>query len=173
MTIILSWNEAAAAASEDIYSRLTNMDASPATTTETIRSLFDAFDSNSVGELPAAEKEKFDWIDNQAEFWTELGATAIKWGRENSYKILREELISTLVRKQRDYGHHNIARYGMTGLTIRVHDKIARLENLTKNKLFPNNESIHDTVMDIAGYSSIGIMWTYGQFMLPLDPIGV
>jgi hypothetical protein len=38
-----------------------------------------------------------------------------------------------------------------------------------KQKISPNNESIQDTIVDIAGYSSIGIMWSYGQFMLPLE----
>jgi hypothetical protein len=169
MSAITSWNESADSATQDIYRLLAERSESPAPTLDMIRSLFDAFDADQVGELPAAQKNKFEWIDNPVDFWIELGATAIRWGKENGYVVLREELHSTLVRKQTDYGHHNIARYGMIGLIIRVHDKIARLENLMKQKISPNNESIQDTIVDIAGYSSIGIMWSYGQFMLPLE----
>jgi hypothetical protein len=50
-----------------------------------------------------------------------------------------------------------------------VHDKIARLENLISKEVDPNNESIYDTVMDIIGYSAIGIMWERNEFMLDLE----
>ena len=91
------------------------------------------------------------------------------WGKQQDYDVHHDELHTTLCRKQRDYGHHNIARFGMTGLIIRCHDKIARLENLLINNTVPGNESIYDTVMDIAGYSAIGIMWARNEFLLPLE----
>jgi hypothetical protein len=52
---------------------------------------------------------------------------------------------------------------------VRVHDKIARLENLVGNNTNPNNESIKDNVMDVIGYSAIGIMWESGTFLLSLE----
>jgi hypothetical protein len=73
-----------------------------------------------------------------------------------------------VIRKQCDYGHHNIARFGRLGLLVRMHDKIARLENLVSNEKNPSTESIDDTVMDIAGYAAIGIMWENQKFLLPL-----
>ncbi len=100
--------------------------------------------------------------------WMVLGAKALTWGRQNSYDITQAELIETLVRKQRDYGHHNIAKFGRDGLLIRVHDKVARLENLVGNGSDAQNEPIKDTVLDIAGYSVIGIMWDREQFLLNL-----
>jgi hypothetical protein len=87
---------------------------------------------------------------------------------ENDFKIKEETLVKTLIRKQRDYGPENIRRFGRQGLMVRMHDKIARLENLTLKKDDPNNESIDDTVMDIAGYAAIGIMWESQKFLLPL-----
>ena len=53
---------------------------------------------------------------------------------------------------------------------IRTHDKIARLENLCGSDFEPNNESIDDTLLDIIGYSAIGIMWETETFLLPLAP---
>jgi len=170
MTTLTSWNEAAEAATQDIYRHMQKLESSPSPTIESIRTLFDAFDHEQVFERPASEQK--DLVEMPIRFWEDLACFALRWGKENGYEILREELTSTLVRKQRDYGHHNIARYGTTGLVIRVHDKISRLENLTKNKFVPKNESIADTVMDIAGYSAIGIMWMYGQFLLPLETVG-
>ena len=76
--------------------------------------------------------------------------------------------MTTLVKKQRDYGPENISRFGRQGLLIRCHDKVARLENLLASGKTPENESIHDTYMDIVGYSAIGIMWESRTFLLPL-----
>lgn len=82
--------------------------------------------------------------------------------------MIREQITETLIRKQHDYGHHNISRFGRHGLLVRVHDKIARLKNLMLQSASPNNESISDTYTDIVGYSAIGIMWERGWFNLEL-----
>lgn len=77
----------------------------------------------------------------------------------------------TLVRKQMDYGHGNIKRFGRIGLIVRIQDKVARLENLLSKGLddeSPMNESIFDNVIDVMGYSAIGVMWERGTFLLPL-----
>lgn len=83
---------------------------------------------------------------------------------------LQEHLVETLIRKQKDYGPENIARFGDVGLLIRMHDKIARLENILErsNNDFNtavlinavSDETIIDTLVDIIGYSAIAIMWS-------------
>jgi hypothetical protein len=130
-----------------------------------------------------------------AEEWKILGAIAASGGMKNgsflpdaaagsNYKkmenlsasgtevfdswMIREQITETLIRKQHDYGHHNISRFGRHGLLVRVHDKIARLKNLMLQSAAPNNESISDTYTDIVGYSAIGIMWERGWFNLEL-----
>jgi hypothetical protein len=107
--------------------------------------------------------------------WIDLGASAVALAR--SWALLpeadlpaRQQIVKLLVRKQRDYGHGNIARFGQVGLYVRMHDKVARLENLMDIGKAPENESIHDNLMDVVGYSAIGIMWSLGTFMLPLQP---
>lgn len=83
--------------------------------------------------------------------------------------MIREDITSTLVKKQSDYGHHNIARFGRQGLVVRCHDKIARLKNLHLARGGKAaNESIVDTYTDIIGYSAIGMMWERGWFLLDL-----
>lgn len=73
-----------------------------------------------------------------------------------------------LVRKQKDYGHENINRFGRVGLLVRVHDKIARLENLVRRGTSPENESLQDNFKDVIGYCAIGMMVEDGVFLLPL-----
>lgn len=147
-----SWNSAADYASKEIFVLSTSF-------TSSIPKIRDWFDE--------MVKDFFNKYERTATSeWMILGAKALKWGRLEGYDITQQELIDTLVRKQRDYGHQNIAMFGRDGLLIRVHDKIARLENLAGREAA--NEPIRDTVLDIAGYSTIGIMWDRKQFLLEL-----
>lgn len=88
--------------------------------------------------------------------------------------ILNPSMIAnTVVKKQNDYGPENVAKFGMWGLIVRLHDKIARFENLmSKNRAGKNSvsdETIYDTLLDIVGYSTVAILWTNGWFFLPLE----
>lgn len=89
--------------------------------------------------------------------------------KSKEYENLCAHVIATLCKKQHDYGHENIARFGRTGLLVRVHDKIARLNNLLARGVDPANETIEDTYVDILGYSAIGMMVERGWFGLQLS----
>lgn len=112
-----------------------------------------------------------------SEYWAIFGSTAAAAGEKlGFFKNIDEELpalvdhiSSVLVRKQKDYGHENIARFGRVGLLVRCHDKVARLENLLGSGKKPENETVADNFLDVIGYSAIGIMWERGWFMLPLE----
>lgn len=88
-----------------------------------------------------------------------------------------DTVVRTIAGKQRDYGHDNIARFGETGLVVRLSDKAARLINLirrggdqdrTDDLPLTFAEPITDTWLDIAGYCVIALMWLDGTFLLPL-----
>lgn len=105
--------------------------------------------------------------------WASIGAEAFLLAAKNNMKLTTEEVSKTLVKKQRDYGPENIRRFGRRGLIVRMHDKVARLENLLASGATPNNESIADNILDVIGYAAIGIMWEGNQFLLPLKPYAV
>ena len=71
--------------------------------------------------------------------------------------------------KMEDYGYDNIDRFGLDGLLVRLHDKIARLENLYERGAEANNESLTDTHADIIGYCIIGCMVAMDLWRLPLN----
>lgn len=82
---------------------------------------------------------------------------------------IADELVNLLLKKNQDYGPYNIAHApggAMNGLLVRMHDKMARLENLTyTNKDHkPHYESIEDTLIDLANYAIIGLMVQRGQW---------
>lgn len=74
-----------------------------------------------------------------------------------------------LIRKNLDYGPLNIDRFGLQGITIRMNDKIERLINLVQLKKEPEvEESITDTLVDLAGYAILGLMLEQHGKILPL-----
>ena len=111
----------------------------------------------------------YDKSKNASQAWRGIGRLASMLARSLGFSMTLPEVHETLCRKQHDYGHENIQRFGRAGLMVRVHDKVARLENLIGNNAKPNNESIQDNVMDVIGYSAIGIMWESGTFLLELE----
>lgn len=80
-----------------------------------------------------------------------------------------DDQVSLLARKQHDYGHNNINKFGSTGVLVRLWDKIARLENLGSRQETAKNEAYDDTLMDIVGYCTIYMMVQNGTFSFPLS----
>lgn len=79
------------------------------------------------------------------------------------------EMVKLLCRKQHDYGHGNINKFGMAGIIVRLSDKVERLKNLRSRGLNPEvKESEIDTLLDIVGYCVIGHMWNEGTFQAQL-----
>lgn len=80
------------------------------------------------------------------------------------------DVVKTLCLKQFDYGPENVVRFGAMGIMVRLHDKIARLENLKSRAAAgaPVNETILDNWVDLVGYCAILAMWNAGEFTLPL-----
>ena len=101
--------------------------------------------------------------------WAGVGAAALKYAWHSGNRVDIDELVQTLCRKQADYGHDNIRRFGTYGVIVRCHDKIARLEHLFRTGRDPKNESVRDNLMDVAGYAAIGIMLENGWFEKELE----
>jgi hypothetical protein len=74
---------------------------------------------------------------------------------------VQDELADVLLSKHQDYGKNNIIDApggALNGIRVRMHDKVARLNNLLDNNKEPKHESIRDTLIDIANYATIAIM---------------
>ena len=87
------------------------------------------------------------------------------------FKRISEEMYEMFARKHMDYGLNNIAlggdilnseddkKFSLTGLCIRLTDKISRLKNLLINgRSFVKGEGMEDTFIDIANYGIIGLL---------------
>jgi hypothetical protein len=86
------------------------------------------------------------------------------------FKNIGREMYEMFARKHMDYGLNNIAlggdltqteykKFSLTGLCIRLTDKISRLKNLLINgRSFVQGEGMEDTFLDIANYGIIGLL---------------
>lgn len=78
-----------------------------------------------------------------------------------------DELAALLLKKHKDYGPKNISESPggpLNGLRVRMHDKLARINNLIDNNRNPENESLEDSFKDMANYAIIGLLVLRGQW---------
>lgn len=72
-----------------------------------------------------------------------------------------------LLKKHHDYGPKNISASpggALNGIRVRMHDKMARVNNLLDNDKEPENESLEDSFMDIANYAIIALLVLRGEW---------
>ncbi len=60
--------------------------------------------------------------------------------------------------KHADYGPGNIADFGEAGVIVRMNDKMNRIKNLIGKDGDAQNESLADSLLDMANYAIIGIL---------------
>lgn len=141
--------------------------------------------SKSEGLTKPITPEILSSIDEDPLFFN-IAGYAIFMLDHSSTLIDRFFITDILIRKQKDYGPKNIMMFGLSGIIVRMYDKIARLNNLLEKSggnlaeaeqaNAVHGESIIDTLIDIIGYSTIGLMildkdTTYeNKFLYPLTP---
>ena len=88
----------------------------------------------------------------------------------NIFKAIKNEMFNLYEIKNKNYGDSfskQFQEYGLTSVCIRLEDKLNRLKSLNKQILEANNgiadvnvddESIKDTLIDLANYSVLAIM---------------
>jgi len=86
------------------------------------------------------------------------------------FKEIQDEMYRMFAAKHMDYGLQNISlggdltnendkKFSLTGLAIRLTDKISRLRNLlTNGRNFVKGEGMEDTFIDVANYGIIGLL---------------
>ena len=125
-------------------------------------------------------KDQFieDLIESRKDFKTyqiESDHTIVQFEEEypelsQEFKEIQDEMYRMFAAKHMDYGLQNISlggdltkendkKFSLTGLAIRLTDKISRLRNLlTNGKNFVKGEGMEDTFIDIANYGIIGML---------------
>jgi hypothetical protein len=79
------------------------------------------------------------------------------------FEAILSQMRGTYIRKNADYGDsfkETMDEYGLTALTLRLTDKLNRLKSLSKgDEPSVHDESVLDTILDIANYAVLGAMY--------------
>jgi len=117
---------------------------------------WDSHDKN-----PANKKVKNLLVDVTIKRLTDTAVFKVSRGFIHNVWTIADECTNILIKKQEDYGPHNIGQApggALNGLIVRIHDKISRIKHLTESKVEPNNESLRDSYIDLANYALIALM---------------
>lgn len=84
----------------------------------------------------------------------------------NQFKDIAKGMIETYVRKNHDYGNSfdkSLDKFGLVASVVRIGDKMNRIESLVQKKAMVQDESIRDTLLDMANYAIMTVMWMNNQ----------
>jgi hypothetical protein len=117
--------------------------------------------------LPAKSRPGDEWYRTHGGFPigdVEIPLTDFEVAVRKTYKKLEKILLS----KHSDYGSKNISDSPggpMNGLRVRIHDKIARINNLMDRPSDqPQHEPLEDSFMDLANYAIIALLVMNGEW---------
>lgn len=83
-------------------------------------------------------------------------------GNEARFKKITKEMVNLYSRKNTDYGgsfDESLDEDGLLVAKIRMKDKLNRFSQLIDNDILVASESIEDTLIDLANYSIMTLMW--------------
>lgn len=84
----------------------------------------------------------------------------------HQFKDIAKGMIETYVRKNHDYGNSfdkSLDKFGLVASVVRIGDKMNRIESLVQKKAMVQDESIRDTLLDMANYAIMTVMWMDNQ----------
>ena len=78
------------------------------------------------------------------------------------FRDITDSMIQTYQAKNQDYGNSfekTLYRFGLVASIIRLSDKMNRIESLSQKKAKVESESIEDTLLDLANYAIMTVIW--------------
>lgn len=78
------------------------------------------------------------------------------------FRDITNSMIQTYQAKNQDYGNSfekSLDKFGLIASVIRLNDKMNRIESLSRTEAKIVDESIEDTLLDLANYSVMTIIW--------------
>lgn len=75
---------------------------------------------------------------------------------------ITSNMAKTYAAKNHDYGNsfeQSLDKFGLVASIVRMEDKMNRIESLSKKEAEVKDESIKDTLLDLANYAIMTVMW--------------
>lgn len=91
-----------------------------------------------------------------------LGTRPVLSDNVEQFMSITQNMTKTYAAKNHDYGNSfnkSLDRFGIVASIVRMGDKMNRIESLTKKEAQVKDESIKDTLLDMANYAIMTVMW--------------
>lgn len=80
----------------------------------------------------------------------------------SKFKEITDSMAKTYEAKNHDYGNsfdQSLNEFGLVASVVRLGDKMNRIKSLIKKEAQVKNESIEDTLLDMANYAIMTVLW--------------
>lgn len=74
------------------------------------------------------------------------------------------QMRETFARKNAAYGPDAIGDTGLYGIAVRMNDKVKRVLHITRTENALDDETLEDTLLDLAVYAAIGVVYLRGKW---------
>lgn len=84
------------------------------------------------------------------------------FNKSEEFKSITSQILNTYIKKNHDYGNSfdkSMDEFGMTSAVIRMNDKLERLKTLSRKESMVKDESVKDTLLDLANYAIMTVMY--------------
>lgn len=91
-----------------------------------------------------------------------LGSRPVLSNNVQSFMDITTDMAKTYAAKNHDYGNsfgESLDEFGLVAAVVRMGDKMNRIKSLIKKKAEVKDESIQDTLLDLANYAIMTVMW--------------
>lgn len=90
------------------------------------------------------------------------GCISMIYEHNDDFDVITEQMHDIYIKKNHDYGNSfdkSMDEFGMTSAVIRMNDKLERLKTLSKKESMVKDESVQDTLLDLANYAIMTVMY--------------
>lgn len=91
-----------------------------------------------------------------------LGTRPVLSDNVKQFMYITQNMAKTYTTKNHDYGNsfkQSLDKFGLVASVVRLGDKMNRIESLSKKEAQVKDESIKDTLLDMANYAIMTVMW--------------
>lgn len=95
-----------------------------------------------------------------------LGTRPVLSDSVEQFMSVTHNMAKTYAAKNHDYGNsfeQSLDKFGLVASVVRLGDKMNRIESLTKKEAQVKDESVKDTLLDMANYAIMTVMWLDGE----------
>lgn len=101
-------------------------------------------------------------LDSAMSTIRDLGTRPVLPNSVEQFMSITQNMAETYAAKNHDYGNsfeQSLDEFGLVASVVRLGDKMNRIKSLIKKEAQVKDESIKDTLLDMANYAIMTVMW--------------